>query len=113
MGSDNHLHHALSQLQSFFLLFFKTLSLLHQQSKLYDYFAVLGGLNLRDSKLLWCHIIIQESKTAGLKDSWCTSALRRLREASPLSLKVSLRSVSPHKPLVVFFLFASISLFEF
>ncbi|XP_030513495.2 3-hydroxyisobutyryl-CoA hydrolase-like protein 1, mitochondrial [Rhodamnia argentea] len=34
-----------------------------------------------------------ESKTAGLKDSWCTSALRRLKEASPLSLKVSLRSI--------------------
>ncbi|KAL3738921.1 hypothetical protein ACJRO7_020323 [Eucalyptus globulus] len=34
-----------------------------------------------------------ESQTAGLKDSWCNSALRRLKEASPLSLKVSLRSV--------------------
>ncbi|KAI6706528.1 hypothetical protein NL676_009490 [Syzygium grande] len=34
-----------------------------------------------------------ESKTAGLKDSWCNSALKRLKEASPLSLKVSLRSV--------------------
>ncbi|KAF7851261.1 hypothetical protein BT93_L4264 [Corymbia citriodora subsp. variegata] len=34
-----------------------------------------------------------ESQTAGLKDSWCNSALRRLKEASPLGLKVSLRSI--------------------
>ncbi|KAI4295222.1 hypothetical protein MLD38_040540 [Melastoma candidum] len=38
-------------------------------------------------------ILALESETAGLKDPWCISALRRLKEASPLSLKVALRSI--------------------
>ncbi|KAF6175419.1 hypothetical protein GIB67_036510 [Kingdonia uniflora] len=34
-----------------------------------------------------------ESEITGTDDEWCTSALKRLKEASPLSLKVSLRSI--------------------
>jgi len=38
--------------------------------------------------------ISQESEAARTKDDWCISTVRKLREAPPLSLKVSLRSVS-------------------
>ncbi|KDP28818.1 hypothetical protein JCGZ_14589 [Jatropha curcas] len=34
-----------------------------------------------------------ESEASGTKDAFCNSTLRRLKEASPLSLKVSLRSI--------------------
>jgi len=34
-----------------------------------------------------------ESEAARLNEEWCTLALKRLKEASPLSLKVSLRSI--------------------
>ncbi|XP_022153252.1 3-hydroxyisobutyryl-CoA hydrolase-like protein 1, mitochondrial [Momordica charantia] len=34
-----------------------------------------------------------ETEAAGTNDSWCTSTLKRLKEASPLSLKVSLKSI--------------------
>ncbi|XP_042512513.1 3-hydroxyisobutyryl-CoA hydrolase-like protein 1, mitochondrial isoform X1 [Macadamia integrifolia] len=34
-----------------------------------------------------------ESEGTGSNDEWCTSALKKLKEASPLSLKVSLRSI--------------------
>ncbi|KAK9274058.1 hypothetical protein L1049_018872 [Liquidambar formosana] len=34
-----------------------------------------------------------ESQAGGTNDAWCTSTLKRLKEASPLSLKVSLRSI--------------------
>lgn len=36
----------------------------------------------------------QEGEAARLNEEWCTLALKRLKEASPLALKVSLRSVS-------------------
>lgn len=37
----------------------------------------------------------QDSSEAGiLRDEWCTSTLKKLKEACPLTLKVSLRSVS-------------------
>lgn len=34
-----------------------------------------------------------ESETARTQDPWCSSTLKRLKEASPLSLKVCLRSI--------------------
>ncbi|XP_043718330.1 3-hydroxyisobutyryl-CoA hydrolase-like protein 1, mitochondrial isoform X3 [Telopea speciosissima] len=34
-----------------------------------------------------------ETEGTGSNDEWCTSALKKLKEASPLSLKVSLRSI--------------------
>ncbi|KAF8380520.1 hypothetical protein HHK36_028007 [Tetracentron sinense] len=34
-----------------------------------------------------------ESEATGSYDEWCTSTLKKLKEASPLSLKVSLRSI--------------------
>ncbi|RLM97799.1 3-hydroxyisobutyryl-CoA hydrolase-like protein 1, mitochondrial [Panicum miliaceum] len=37
-----------------------------------------------------------ESEAAKLNEEWCTLALKRLKEASPLALKVSLRSGLPH-----------------
>ena len=43
----------------------------------------------------------QESETARSNQDWCTSALKKLKEASPLSLKVTLRSVSKLSTLVV------------
>ena len=36
----------------------------------------------------------QESEAARTNDTWCLSTVKRLKEVSPLSLKVSLRSVS-------------------
>lgn len=36
----------------------------------------------------------QENEAARTNDPWCISTLKRLQDASPLSLKVSLRSVS-------------------
>lgn len=36
----------------------------------------------------------QESEAASSNEEWCILALKRLKEASPLALKVSLRSVS-------------------
>jgi 3-hydroxyisobutyryl-CoA hydrolase len=49
--------------------------------------------NLR-LKLKRVHLCNQESEAAKLNEEWCTLALKRLKEASPLALKVSLRSVS-------------------
>ncbi|XVF22826.1 hypothetical protein REPUB_Repub12eG0204400 [Reevesia pubescens] len=40
-----------------------------------------------------------ESEAAATNDAWCNSTLRKLKEASPLSLKVSLRSKPDFKPL--------------
>jgi hypothetical protein len=40
------------------------------------------------------HLCNQESEAAKLDEEWCTLALKQLKEASPLALKVSLRSVS-------------------
>lgn len=40
------------------------------------------------------NLFIQESYRIETNDAWCSSTLRRLKEVSPLSLKVSLRSVS-------------------
>lgn len=36
-------------------------------------------------------------EAAKTNDTWCVSTLKKLEEAAPLSLKVSLRSVSPIK----------------
>jgi 3-hydroxyisobutyryl-CoA hydrolase len=47
--------------------------------------------------LIWFKTVYhcnQESEEARLNEEWCTLALKRLKEASPLALKVSLRSVS-------------------
>jgi hypothetical protein len=44
-------------------------------------------------ELKGCFSCKQESEAARLNEEWCTLALKRLKEASPLALKVSLRSV--------------------
>ena len=55
----------------------------------------------------------QESETSKTNDAWCISTLRRLKEASPLGLKVSLKSVSPwHSELGLFSLVPSSSPFK-
>ncbi|CAN6305926.1 unnamed protein product, partial [Urochloa humidicola] len=47
----------------------------------------------------FCHDTVEEivdaleSEAASLNEEWCTLALKRLKEASPLALKVSLRSI--------------------
>lgn len=40
------------------------------------------------------HYIFQEEEATRTNDRWCTATVKRLKEVSPLSLKVSLRSVS-------------------
>ena len=45
----------------------------------------------------------QESEATRSNDPWCISTLQKLRQASPLSLKVALRSVSLSH-LFIFFL---------
>lgn len=39
------------------------------------------------------NLISQENEAAGAYDDWCKTVLRKMKEASPLSLKVTLRSV--------------------
>jgi 3-hydroxyisobutyryl-CoA hydrolase len=43
----------------------------------------------------------QEIEASRRKDTWCITTLRRLKESSPLSLKVALRSVSSQSTLLV------------
>jgi 3-hydroxyisobutyryl-CoA hydrolase len=42
-----------------------------------------------------------EIEASRRKDTWCITTLRRLKESSPLSLKVALRSVSSQSTLLV------------
>lgn len=47
------------------------------------------------------YLLSQENEAAETRDEWSITALKKLKEASPLSLKVTLRSVSSQlNPLI-------------
>lgn len=52
--------------------------------------SLFDSMSFLQNEMLFC----QEKEAAETCDQWCLTTLRKIREASPLSLKVILRSVS-------------------
>ncbi|XP_031259971.1 3-hydroxyisobutyryl-CoA hydrolase-like protein 1, mitochondrial isoform X3 [Pistacia vera] len=73
----------------------------HLPGRLGEYLA-LTWEKLNAAEMMACGLathysLSEEREGAETNDAWCSSTLRRLKEASPLSLKVSLRSVRYEK----------------
>ncbi|XP_031259970.1 3-hydroxyisobutyryl-CoA hydrolase-like protein 1, mitochondrial isoform X2 [Pistacia vera] len=69
----------------------------HLPGRLGEYLA-LTWEKLNAAEMMACGLathysLSEEREGAETNDAWCSSTLRRLKEASPLSLKVSLRSI--------------------
>lgn len=46
------------------------------------------------------YLLLQENEVADSGNEWCKKTLKQVKEASPLSLKITLQSVSPFLPLL-------------